>query len=226
MWEAGGFGVVDNMFFLGLTGKFSLTVLELLSNMPQLLFSGAYLLYNNVFTNIVLGGEFSSFARIRQSLRVTAPQGLQRSTYWLTLPYRFILPMTTMMALLHWTISRGLFLVQITEYNNPDHANGKTIEADLTWSPVPILVSVCIGGLLMLALAGFAMRRLQPGIPIVGSCSLAISAAANTGSNEKDAALKPLMYGAIVEPTKESQFKRVGLSSLEVERLANDEIYI
>lgn len=54
----------------------------------------------------------------KKPLRVTAPQGQQRSTYYLHLPYRYSVPLIVTSALLHWLVSQSIFLVRIDEYKN------------------------------------------------------------------------------------------------------------
>ena len=43
-------------------------------------------------------------------------------------------------------------------------------------------------------------RKLGSGMPIIGTCSLAISAACHPAVGDEDAARKPLMYGAVEAP--------------------------
>lgn len=63
--------------------------------------------------------EWAQFASTRRTLRVSKPQGQQRSTYWLQLPYRYSVPLMGAMVLLHWLMSRGLFLASIREQWEP-----------------------------------------------------------------------------------------------------------
>lgn len=55
----------------------------LVANLPQLAYSGLYLFYNHIITRMFLGREWSSLAVVRKPLRVSHPQGQQRSTYFL-----------------------------------------------------------------------------------------------------------------------------------------------
>ena len=50
----------------------------------------------------------------RKPLRVTAPEGLQRSTYSVSVPLKFGLPVLIAFSVLHWTISQSVFVVYIT----------------------------------------------------------------------------------------------------------------
>lgn len=62
--------------------------LVLLANAPQLVLSSLYILCNCLFTCMLAVAEYSDFATERKPLRVSWPKGNQRSTYWLSLPYR------------------------------------------------------------------------------------------------------------------------------------------
>lgn len=57
-------------------------------NLPQLLRSSLYLMYNGLFTCMLLLSEYNKFTIHRKSLRVSTPRSQQRSTYCLQLPWR------------------------------------------------------------------------------------------------------------------------------------------
>jgi hypothetical protein len=56
------------------------------ANSPQIIFSMLYFFYNRSYTAMLAMVEWTNFAVKRQSLRVSQPIGIQRSTYWLQLP--------------------------------------------------------------------------------------------------------------------------------------------
>ncbi|KAJ5002448.1 hypothetical protein K4K48_013325 [Colletotrichum sp. SAR 10_66] len=175
----------------------------LLANTPQIVISFVYLFYNNVFTCMVMAHEYARFASVRKPLRVTRPYGEQRSTFWLQLPYRYIVPIMVIMAFMHWSVSRSIYLVQLEIYDN----NGELIAGRS--------VTGCLSA-----------RKLDPGMPIAGSCSLVISAAAHAGQDEVDAAARHLQYGVISEDdTGGRDRRRVGFSSRPVEKLVDGETY-
>lgn len=151
-FQHAGFGEPIPALYLRPFSNYPIGELALMANLPQLLVSFFCLLYNNVFTGMVLSQEFARFGTFRTGLRESKPQGQQGWTFWLQLPYRYILPMMLAMTLLHLAISRSLFLEQITAYNYPGRLPGTTYTSALYWSPEPIIVSICIGGILMLAL--------------------------------------------------------------------------
>ena len=85
-----GFGTVNTNSVVGIapTGLIPTT---LFANLPQGILSFLYLTYNGLFSCMLGVHEWSRFARFRKSLRVTAPEGSQRSTYYLQLPYTYAL---------------------------------------------------------------------------------------------------------------------------------------
>src|SRR5699024_2205998 len=87
--------------------------LMLLVNTPQLVFSTLYLLCNSLFSCMLSAAEYNDFATQRKPLRVSWPKGLQRSTYYLSLPYRYSVPLITVSIIMHWLLSRCIFLVKV-----------------------------------------------------------------------------------------------------------------
>ena len=190
----------------------------LIANSPQLVISFLYLIYNSAFTSMVSANEYAKFGSRRKALRVSKPKGSQCSTFWLQLPYRYILPLMTAMAFLHWLISRSVFLLQL-KFNE---AKSLRTSSDLAinacgYSPLAILLALILGGIMIFGLFGMSLRKLDPGVPVAGSCSLAISAAAHPSSDEDKIALLPLMYGHIKgEGPRNRTVNLAGFSSKEV----------
>ena len=116
-----------------LPGNFNLFSAVFCANVFQLAVSNAYLLFNGCFTCLLLSKELSDFATQAKTMRVSKPKGLQRSTYWLQLPYRWSVPMMTMMALLHFLISEALFMINIQVLD----MNGNRPDGTLSFSGSP-----------------------------------------------------------------------------------------
>lgn len=167
----------------------------LLANFPQALLSFLFLTYNALFTCMLMGQEWSEYAHCRKPLRVTHPRGTQRSTYRLQLPYKYGIPLLLLSAVLHWLVSQSLFLVNIDVLNvdgTEDTTNSKTT---IGYSPIAIITVIFMGSLAIVvaALAGF--RRYKPGLPVVRSSSLAISAHCHRPAEDVAAAIKPVIWG-------------------------------
>jgi len=185
----------------------------LCANTPQLLLSFLYLMYNSLFTGMVMGQEWNQFggATGRKYIRVTYPQGKQRGTYWLQLPYRYALPLMACSAFIHWSTSQALFFAQL-------NIGSSTIQV-VGYSILATVVSLVFGGLMLLAVFLFGLRRYQNDMPTVGSCSAAISAACHplgalTRSEREVLVLKPLQWGDV--GIGEEGFRHLAFSDKEV----------
>jgi hypothetical protein len=62
------------------------------ANMWQVIVSFLYLAYSALLTCMLVGDEWSRFATHRKTLRVTHPRGIQRSTYFVSMPYKYSIP--------------------------------------------------------------------------------------------------------------------------------------
>ncbi|KAJ9150393.1 hypothetical protein NKR23_g3661 [Pleurostoma richardsiae] len=80
------------------------------ANLPQLLLSFSYFVYNSLYTRLCVEKEWNSYSIGYRGLRVTQPKGQQRSTYRLQLPYRYSIPLITISILLHWLVSNALYV--------------------------------------------------------------------------------------------------------------------
>jgi hypothetical protein len=197
---------------IAMTKGFSITADVLLANSPQLIISFAYLFYNNVLTCMLFAHEWSAMATTRQTLRVSRPRGEQRSTYYLQLPYMYAVPLMAAMSCLHWLVARSIFLLQVKVFNNAGAEKPDGAIHVCGYSPFAILVALCVGAVILSILVALSlMRKLHGGIPVVGSCSAAISAACHSpvpviregNSTSEDwtpvaDAFVPLMYGVML----------------------------
>lgn len=75
-----------------------------------------YLAYNAVLTAMLVANEWDRFGEIRKPLRVTEPQGHQRSTYFVSVPLKFGLLIIVIFSILHYTISQSVFVVYLTRF--------------------------------------------------------------------------------------------------------------
>jgi hypothetical protein len=66
------------------------------------------------------------------------------------------------------------------------------------YSSIAIICTIILGTLVVIVGLGFGFRRYSPGIPLVGSCSVAIAAACHPLSSEpEDLAELPLKWGLV-----------------------------
>ncbi|PLB49785.1 hypothetical protein P170DRAFT_510249 [Aspergillus steynii IBT 23096] len=185
----------------------------LVANAAQLIFSMLYFSTNSLLSAMTLAAEWSRFAVQRRGLRISSPpQVAQRSSYFLSLPIYYGIPFMLICALLHWLISQSLFVVSVEAYTI-DHARDRSQDLiTCGFSPVAIVSAVGVAAAIAIIVSGLACRRLASGMPIAGSCSLAIAAACHPyfdpnylggdGIAEiqfygEDVALVPIKWGAV-----------------------------
>lgn len=65
---------------------------------------------------MLVANEWDRFGKTRKPLRVTEPQGLQRSTYFISVPLKYGLPILIGFSALHYTISQSVFVVYLTRF--------------------------------------------------------------------------------------------------------------
>ena len=65
---------------------------------------------------MLVGKEWDGFGMTRKTLRVTAPQGIQRSSYFVSVPLKYGLPILITFGALHYTTSQSVFVVYITRF--------------------------------------------------------------------------------------------------------------
>ncbi|CAD6588975.1 MAG: hypothetical protein ASARMPRED_003851 [Alectoria sarmentosa] len=178
-------------------GSCGLLLIVLVANSPQALLSFLFLTYNGLYTCMLMANEWSDYAYERKSLRVSNPVGNQRSTYRLQLPYKYGIPLTVLSGILHWLVSQSLFLARAATFNSDGEENTRKSISTVGYSCIAI-ITVIILGVIVVALGilnGF--RRYRPVMPLVGSCSAAISAACHRPREDIDAATLPVLWGAV-----------------------------
>ncbi|KAJ4993561.1 hypothetical protein SVAN01_01109 [Stagonosporopsis vannaccii] len=205
-----GFGAVDPRTLIS-SGEMptDMVSLALIANLPQVILSFLYFAYNSLFTAMLMGYEWTSYAHKRKGLRVSRKAaGNQRSTYFLQLPYRFALPLVVLSGTLHWLVSQSIFVVSFDIYD----VTGEQITTNIGWeydvvtrtvgySPVAMLAVITMGILMVAAIVGFGYIPYTPGMPLAGSCSLAISAACHpekhAGSDDGVLSKQKLQWGVV-----------------------------
>ena len=170
-------------------------------NLPQLILSLAYFAYNALFTSMLAGLEWSQMAWQKKSLRVSQrPQGEQRGSYFLHLPYRYAIPLLGFSAAMHWLVSQSIFLIAVERYDPQGYPS--TIDSGgehytCSWSPLAVLLVIC-GGVLMTAGAiGMGLRKYQPGMPLGGTNSAVIAVVCHVVEGEENIECKKVKWGVV-----------------------------
>jgi hypothetical protein len=200
----------------------------LVANIPQLILSFIYFTYNGLATSMYNAYEWSTYALNAKGLRVSStPQGQQRSTYFLSLPYRIAIPLMVASGVMHWLISQSIFLVVIERFS---YSDGNSRDTDVLaytpgsdnmtcgWSPEGIVAVIVVGACLVVCLLALGCRKFKTGMPLAGSCSAAISAACHGGHEEEThMQLKRIQWGVVGGNDSEGKVRRCGFSSKSVE---------
>lgn len=166
-----------------------------LANSPQVLLSLCYLLLNNICTCMASTAEWNQLGHTRKGLRVTKPHGEQRESYFLQLPYRYAVPLMLSSVLLHWLLSRALFLQRTDSYRGDGTLATGVSRCHYSILDVIILLTIAFALLIVVACVG--LLPMQEKLPPAASCSLAISAACHPPKTEVDAHLKKVKWGAL-----------------------------
>jgi hypothetical protein len=181
----------------------------------------------------------ASYAHKRKGLRVSSqPQGAQRFTYFLQLPYRFSIPLLTLSGALHWMVSQSIFVVAIDVYDavgdpgtglSGDHNDFTT----LGFSPIAIVSVIVVALVMVVFIVGIGFMPYKRGMPLVGSNSMAISAACHTVEADEthdgvktrsNAATKRVRWG-VMRAANGDEIGHCGFSAEHVEAPVEGELY-
>ena len=186
---------------MNVSGPSGIVWTTLIANTPQLVLTILYFTVNSLVTSMLLSREWRSYLTNRKSLRVSSPKqgSKQRTTYWLSLPYRYSIPLVIGAALLHWLISQSLFLVHVTALDDQDNPDPQLSIATCGYSYMPLIATQLLAATILAVTAGLGLlKRYEGGMPLAGSCSARISAACHPPQDDLDAALQDVQFGELV----------------------------
>ncbi|KAL4875002.1 hypothetical protein BJY04DRAFT_211669 [Aspergillus karnatakaensis] len=222
IWDYGLGEVSTATLITGLNGshtELDFVWMILIANTPQLLVSLTYFMYNALLSCMLLAAEYDDYATDRKLLRVSWPTGPQRSSYYLSLPYRYSIPLFLASAFLHWLVSQSLFFVEITPYDVRGVPSDDDKVMTCGYSPKALIFAMILGGVLVSAALLLGIRRLKSPMPLALHCSAAISAACHPGS-EAGHALKPIQWGEVVVDSHNINRTNSDDEGVELERLS------
>ena len=219
-YGSAGFGNLSVSALIFKQAGLSLSSLAIIANLPQLILSALYFLYNSIYTSMLLSREWCRFSVTRQSLRVSRPIGLQHRAHALSIPSHFAAPLIIIAATSHWIQSQALFLARVDVYDSRGESF-RTIQC-LAYSPIAWVTMLARQFTMMVVLLGIGSLKYPAGIPIVQGWSLAISAACHPPTSAPEMAVRKLKYGRLAG-SGEGNAGKVGLSSDNVEPLESVE---
>ncbi|KAJ5092747.1 hypothetical protein N7456_008608 [Penicillium angulare] len=176
----------------------NLYALVLLANTPQLILTIFYFFVNGIFTSMLAAAEYNDYATERKPLRVSWPKGEQRSTYFLSLPYRYSITLMALSTVLHWLLTESFYVVLVNDYDVHGQLNRDFCQLAISFSVLPMLIIVgisvlCLGGLLFVS-----FKRFKSTMPLLTLyCSVGLSAVCHPPADDTDAALGSVQWGEI-----------------------------
>jgi hypothetical protein len=223
------FGALSPGAVTGFKTMYGLTALAgcvLLANLPQVILSFLYIMYNGIYTSMHLAHEYGGYAAERKPLRVTTPRGTQRSTYWLQLPYAYGVPLIAASATMHWLISQSIFLARVAVWKDGMQSEGSDANfSAVGYSSSAILSTIVFGTCMLLVVIGVGFRNLPGSMPIAGSCSMALAAAAHRPEGDVDAAVLPVRWGVVRVPEGDADVGHCCFTSEEVTEPQEGKLY-
>ena len=163
----------------------SVVLSVLVANSPQLILSILYFAVNTVLTAMSSANEWSHFSvsyadkNQPQPLMTSNPVGQQRRARRLQLPFQLFVSLVGISILLHWLISQSIFQVVVSRYKPNGSLYNAFSVATCGFSPISMIFVIVSGIVMLMCLLGISVMRVDGTVPVVSSCSAAISAAYN-----------------------------------------------
>ncbi|KAJ5435736.1 hypothetical protein N7445_006621 [Penicillium cf. griseofulvum] len=202
MWRESLSGAAGSTTLVDLQRTLPTLSYVVIANVPQLVITVSYFFYNSVLTSMLATAEYSSYGASSQPLRVTWPMkgSTQQSTYWLSMPYRYGVPLMVIYMVLHLLISQSIFYVRVMAYDWIGRQIYQRSISAMGYNALAIFISILVGAFMVCLLVGVSFRRLKSEMPLAGACSAAISAACHVPKDEdlSHAARRPVMWGETV----------------------------
>lgn len=185
----------------------------LIANSPQLLISFLYMLYNSILTRQLVADEWVRFLRPegKRALRVSSLEGVQRSSYFLSLPLKYSIPLMVSSIALHSLASQSLFLVQTSAFG-PGKDGERQPYFDYSSRGYSILAStiaISLALFLVILLILHSLYRNHSDIPAnfqrMGLNSMALEAVCQTPVGDRDARFFPISLGIVSDVGNQDQ---------------------
>ncbi|KAF2673576.1 hypothetical protein BT63DRAFT_467104 [Microthyrium microscopicum] len=206
---AQGIGSINTHFLIGWHNKEQGGMFRsvFLANIGHVICGTLYVVYNNIFYAMIFQDEWSRFARHKKGLRVSeSPRGKQRGVYFFLMPYKVAFPIMFFSCAIHTAISQTLFVVDVEAWGNEMTSDGVKSTTfgrlpgnDFTttaFAPLANLALIVLDLAMIYYICHMSFRKFKSGVPVVSTCSAAISAALHPSPNEPaDATLQELQWG-------------------------------
>lgn len=141
----------------------------------HLVISVTYLFYNHLWSRMLAAAELNAFIKTRAPLRVTLPTQGARGTCYLSVKPHYSALLIIALTLIHFFTTRALNVVAVQTYDVMGEYSHQHITYGISTSSA--VLALGLGFLMLCALAFGLDRKLHTGMPVLGTCSMAISAA-------------------------------------------------
>ncbi|CAD0106953.1 unnamed protein product, partial [Aureobasidium uvarum] len=167
--------------------------------------SVTYLFYNHLWSRMLAAAELNTFIKLRAPLRVTLPAPGARSTYYLNIKPQFSAVLIIALTLVHFFTTRALNVVAIQTYDVMGRYSHQRITYGISTSSA--ILALLFGFAMLCALVFGLEKKLYDRMSVLGTCSMAISAACH--ADDIVMSLRPVTYG------KNARMGRIGFLSRE-----------
>ncbi|KAI5272270.1 hypothetical protein E4T47_04487 [Aureobasidium subglaciale] len=140
-----------------------------------------YLFYNHLWSRMLAAAELNACAKTRAPLRVTLPTKGASRTYYLNIEPHFTALLIIALIFIHFLTSQALHIVAIQTYNVMGNYSHQRISYGISTSSA--ILALVIAFVMLCALAIGLEKKLDAGMPVLGTCSSAISAACHAYDN-------------------------------------------
>ncbi|OAL47907.1 hypothetical protein IQ07DRAFT_633570 [Pyrenochaeta sp. DS3sAY3a] len=178
----------------------------LVASLPQLVVSMVYIGVNHQLTVMIQLRDWTSLASRRQPLRVSEPEegSSQVATYWLSLPYRFSIPLLASSVMLSWLVSQALFPYRASWFDDysEEVKRGPSLTSNtsawgISFSAMACICAIGLGTLVFIFPLAVSLRQCAPGLPAGPTNSFVIAAACHPPPNDRHAARGLVKWGVV-----------------------------
>ena len=111
-----------------------------LANLWQMIVSLLYLTLIALLGDLLVSEEWAGYHKTRKTLRVSFPEGIHRSSYFISIHFIYGAPLVISMAFFHWTVSQSVFVVRVISHYSVGSLDAGINITVAGYSPVGILI--------------------------------------------------------------------------------------
>ncbi|CAG8333523.1 unnamed protein product [Penicillium salamii] len=201
---------------LGVPKQNGTLVSLLVANLVQISISYLYLGLNNILTTMLVMAEWCGYSTESKNqpkgLRVSCvlPGTEQRTTYFISLPYKWGIPKMVCTTVIHWMATEIFCVARVNSYStDPDEPSLTSRFNFIYASPDAMIYGMTAAGGICFSLLAFSFfMRFPVGIPLAGCCTASIAAACQPPQNnvtpwqqfDDNLSYKRLKWGVVQEP--------------------------